>query len=157
MIKKIKIIIIVIVILLAILGFLGYTFYADVTTLNNVKVRIDKIQLKELSLSYCKLKISFTIFNPSDRDISELSAVFDAYIANSYIGHSSFSKVSIPAQSNKEKDVTITVYYSDLAPAVVDVIKSGNFDLTAEGVANAYAFFGLITISDNFKAFQVYP
>ena len=68
----------------------------------------------------------------------------------------SFSKVSIPAKSNREKDVTITAYWKDLAPAIKEAIISGNFDLTAEGVASADVFFGLIRVSDDFKTIYTY-
>jgi LEA14-like dessication related protein len=157
MIKKSRKIIIVIGIILAISGFLGYTYYADATTLNNAEVTIENIHLQELSLTYCKLKIYIDISNPTNRDISGLTAVFNIYIADNYVGSGSFSKVSIPAQSNREKDVTITIYYAKVAVAVVDGIKRGNFDLTIKGEASGDVLFDLITVSKQFKATKVYP
>lgn len=157
MIKKSRKIIIVIAMILTISGFLGYTYYADITTLYNTKVTIKDIHLQELSFTYCKLKIYIDISNPTDRDISGLSAVFDIYIADNYVGLGSFEKASIPAQSNKEKDVTIIIYYANVAVAVVDGIKKGDFDLTIKGEASGKVLFGLITVSEQFKATQTYP
>ena len=157
MIKKIRQIIIVITIILIISLFLGYTYYADVTTLYNAELSIEDIRLQELSLTYCKLTIYIDISNPTDRYISGLTAMFDIFIADNYVGLGSFSKVSIPAQSNKEKGVAITIYYSNVAFSVVDGIKNRNFDLTVKGEVRGNVLFGLITVSDEFKATQEYP
>jgi hypothetical protein len=156
MIKKIRQIIIVITIILVISLFLGFTYYTDVKTLYDAEFSIEDIYLQEVSLTYCKLKISIDISNPTDRDISGLNAMFDIFIADNYVGLGSFSKVSIPAQSNKLKDVEITIYYSNIAFSVIDGIKSGNFDLTIRGEARGNVLFGLITVSDEFKATEKY-
>ena len=155
--KKIRQIIIGITIILVISMFLCYTYYADVTTLYDAELSIEDIRLQELSLTYCKLKIYIDISNPTDRDISDLTAMFDIFIADNYVGLGSLSKVSIPAQSKIEKDVAITIYYSNVAFSVVDGIKSGNFDLTISGEARGNILFGLITVSDEFKATKEYP
>ena len=102
-------IIMVIAICVILSGFLSYQYVTDVTALNSVEVTIDDIKLQELRLTYCKLKLSFDIYNPTHQDISGLSAVFDVFIAGNYVGSGSFPKSSLPAQSNSKKYVTLTI------------------------------------------------
>jgi hypothetical protein len=156
MIKKSKKFIIILLIIFTLSGFFGYTYYSDVTTLLNAEVTIKDIHLHELSFTYCKLKINIDIKNPSDRDISSLSSVFNIYIAENFVGLGSFSNVFIPAQSTKENDVTITIYYTNVAVAVVDGIKKGNFDLNIKGEASGKVLFDLITVSKQLNVTKAY-
>ena len=57
----------------------------------------------------------------------------------------------------REKDEAITIYYANVASAVVEGIKKGNFGVTIEGVIKANVLFNLITVSQEFKASQTYP
>lgn len=157
MIKKFKIILIIIILILIIPVFLFYSYYADVVALDSIKVTIKDIRLFGISLTYCELTIYINFYNPSNRDVSGLTAVFDIYIADNYIGKGSLSRVSIPANSNLEKDTTVTIYYANVAVAVVDGIKKGNFDLTIKGTASGNVLFNLLTISDKFEATKPYP
>ena len=150
-------IIMVIAICVILSGFLSYQYVTDVTALNSVEVTIDDIKLQELRLTYCKLKLSFDIYNPAHQDISGLSAVFDVSIAGNYVGSGSFPKSSLPAQSNSKKYVTLTIYYADVANAVKNGIIDRNFDLSIEGEARANVLFDLFTVSKNFVLIHSYP
>jgi LEA14-like dessication related protein len=155
--KIISIIIVVITIILGISLFFVYTYYTDIATLYDAEISIEDIVLEELSLTYCKLKIYIKISNPTNRDISGLTAMFDVFIGDSKVGLGSFSKVTIPGQSNRLKDVSVTIYYSNVVLSVVNGIKNGNFDLTIKGNASGDVLFGLITVSDGFIATKEYP
>lgn len=157
MIKKFKIILIIIILILIIPVFLFYSYYADVAALDSTKVTIKDIRLFDISLTYCELTIFINFHNPSSRDVSGLTAVFDIYIADNYIGKGSLSRVSIPAKSNLEKETTVTIYYANVAVAVFDGIKKSNFDLTIEGTASGNVLFGLLKVSDKFEATKPYP
>ena len=153
--NKVKIIIIIIAMVI-ISGFFGYTYYADVNAIRNTKVTITDIILQELQLTYCKLKLFININNLADRDISDISAKFDVNIANNYVGFGSFSKISVPSKSVREIEATLTIYYLDVASAVVEVIKNGKFDVTVEGEINASVLLNLISVSQGFKASHTY-
>jgi hypothetical protein len=157
MIKKFKIFMIIIIFISIIPIFLGYIYYADIVALEGTEVTLKDINIQEIGLTYCDLKIFISFNNPSDRDISGLSAVFDIYIADKYVGKGSLSKLYIPAQSSLEKESTVTIYYANVAVAVVDGLKKGNFDLTIKGIASGNVLFGFIKVSDNFESTQPYP
>jgi len=86
--------------------------------------------------------------------------VFDIYIEDNYVGEGGFSNVFIPAHTQSEKDVSITIYYSGLADAVVDVIKNviteGDFNLIISGNINGNVLFGLIAFSQEFETTHIY-
>ena len=157
MIKKFIRIILTVGILLIILGFLGYTYTSDVAALDNAKVTIKDIHIQEIGLTSCELTIYIDISNPSDRDISGLTADFDVFISDTAVGRGSVSRVSIPAQSSREKGVLLTIVYFGLAKAVIEGITKGNFDLSIKGYASGDVFFGLITITDKISATKTYP
>jgi hypothetical protein len=157
MIKKIMPIIVVVSIILGISLFFSYTYHADIATLYSAEISIEDITIQELTLTYCTLTIYIDISNPTDRDISGLTATFDVFIADNYVGLGSVSEVSIPAQSNRLKDVIVTIYYSNVVFSVVDGLQSGNFDVTVKGSASGNVLFGLITVSDEFEATKEYP
>jgi len=157
MIKKIIIIGAIAAIILLILGFLGFIYAADVAALDNAKISIKDVRVQEIGLTSCKLKIFIDITNPSDRDISGLIADFDVFITDTYVGSGSVSRVSIPAHSSREKGVTITIFYANVAEAIIDAIIDGYFDLSIKGYASGDVFFGLITVTDQISASTTYP
>lgn len=157
MVKKIIIIGAIAAIILLILGFLGFTYAADVAALDNAKVSIEDIRIQEIGFTSLKLKIFISVTNPSDRDISGLTADFDVFVSDTYVGSGSVSRFSIPAHSSREKGVTITILYSNVAQAVIDAIKMGFFDLSIKGDASGDVLFGLITVTDKIFASQSYP
>ncbi len=137
---------------------MSYQYITDVTALNSVEVTVDDIKLQGTEvLTYCKLKLSVGIYNPTHQDLSGVSAEFDVFIADSYVGSGSFPKSFIPAQSNSKKDVTLTIYYADVAKAVFDGITERNFYLSVEGEARANVLFDLFTVSRKFVSTYSYP
>ena len=154
--KKIIKIITTIVVVVVFSSFLIYTYYADASSLNNINVTIENINIQQLGLSYCNLKIRINISNPNNREISNLVASFNIYITENYIGEGNLSKISIPSLSYKQKDVIITIYYSEVATAVVEGIKKGEFTLSAKGTISGNVLFDLMTISQQFEASKAY-
>ena len=157
MIKRLRLFIIAIILIFFIPLILINTYFADVEALDRTEVTIKDIKLQELSFTYCKLKIFINFYNPSNQDVSDLKATFNVYVTENYVGLGSLSKVSIPAKTNEEKDLTITIYYANVAAAVADGIKKGNFDVSIKGKASGNVLFGLITVTDNFEATKPYP
>lgn len=149
--QKIRILIIVTIVIL-ISGFLVIRYTADISALEKVNITIENINLQELNLTYCKLKLKVNISNPANEYISGLFAEFDISIAGTYVGNGSVPTVSIPAQSHIKRDVILTIYYTDVGNAVIDGIKTGNFDLTIHGEAKGNVLFNLITVSKSFTA-----
>ncbi len=155
---KLKIIIsAVIVVAILLFGLFSCVYISDVSAIGKVDVSIKKIRIEEIGHSYARLKITIDIDNPSDRTISNLEANFKVYIADTYIGDGVASKVSIPAQSSKEKDVTVVIYYANVASGIIDAITSLDFTLSINGKANVDALFGLLSFSKNFEASKSYP
>ena len=151
---------IILAIILSVSGFLGYIYYADVAAMSSIEVTINDVDITDVKFTSFKLKLDANIYNPTDQDISGLSSAFDIYIEDNYVGEGGFSNVFIPAHTQSEKDVSITIYYSGLADAAVDVIKNviteGNFDLIISGNINGNVLFGLITFSQEFETTHTY-
>jgi len=145
-------ILIVVTIVIFISGFLVIRYTTDVSALEKVNITIENINIQELHLTYCKLKLKVNISNPTNEYISGLFAEFDISIASTYVGNGSVPIVSIPAQSQTKRDVILTIYYADVGNAVIDGIQTGNFDLTIHGEAKGNVLFNLITVSKSFTA-----
>jgi len=163
--EKNVIVAIILAIILAVSGFLGYIYYADVTAMSSIEVTINDVDITDVNITDVnitsfKLKLDASIYNPTDQDISGLSSTFDIYIEDNYVGEGDFSNVFISAHAQSEKDVSVTIYYSGLADASVDVIKNiiteGNFDLTISGNINGNVLFDLITFSQEFETTHTY-
>ena len=153
---------IILAIILSVSGFLGYIYYADVSAMSSIEVTINDVDITDVKFTSFtfKLKLDANIYNPTDQDISGLSSTFNIYIEDNYVGEGDFSNVSISAHAQSEKDVSVTIYYSGLADASVNVIKNviteGNFDLTISGNINGNALFDLITFSQEFETTHTY-
>lgn len=136
--------------------FLGYTYFADAQSIEQVYAQVETID--QINPKFTKADITFTlnITNPTSRDITDLSSTFDIYIEQNYIGTGSFANFSIPSQTNKFKQVTITGNYGGLADSAVDIIKnwvSGqDSTLRIEGTMTASVLFGLTTASHEYTA-----
>ena len=151
---------IILAIILSVSGFLGYIYYADVEAMSSIEVTVHDVDVTDIKPTSFKLKLDANIYNPTDQDISGLSSTFDIYIEDNYVGEGGFSNVFIPAHIQNEKDVSISIYYSGLAAAAVDVIKNviteGNFDLIISGNINGNVLFGLIAFSQEFETTHTY-
>ena len=156
MIKK-KYVAIIITIIFIFSSLLGGLYITDASSLDKVEVTVVGITLEELRLTYCKFTLSIDIYNPAHQDISEVYALFDVSIAGNYVCNGIFPKSFLPAKSNIEKEVTLTIYYADVAIAVIDGIQNRNFDLTIEGEAKGKVLFNLFTVSKNFVSTYSYP
>jgi hypothetical protein len=75
------------------------------------------------------------------------SAVFDVYIAESYVSHSDVSSFTIPGRSSTEQQISLTVPYMNLAHAVLEGLLNNNFEITIKGLAQGYIFYGLFKIT----------
>lgn len=150
-------IIAIITISVLLIAFFSYTYYSDASAISKINITIKKASVEEISLTYTELKITIDINNPSQRDISIQKANFKIYISGVYIGDGIVTKINVPAESNKEKDVTITVYYSNVANAVVEAITKFVFELSIEGKADVNIIFGLLTFSEKFEASRSFP
>lgn len=153
--QRIKILI-VITIVIFILSFLSIRYMASASAIEKVNVTVENTSIQELRLTYCTLKLEVSISNPTTEYISGLSAEFDVFIASTYVGNGSFLTVSIPAQSDKTGDVLLTIYYTNVGNAVIDGIKTGDFDLTIHGEAKGNVLFGLLTVTKSFTSSYSY-
>jgi len=147
----------IIVIAILFFGSFSFIYISDVNAVGNIDVSIKKIGIQDIGLSYARLKITVDIDNPSDREISNLEAYFKVYIANTYVGDGTLLKISIPPHSSINKDVIITIYYTNVASGVIDAITTFDFTLSINGKANIDILFGLLKFSKNFKASESYP
>jgi hypothetical protein len=152
---KIKIISIVIIIFLILIFFFS-RYTADVSALEKIKIFVESITIEEVRLNYCKLKVNVNVLNPTSEYISDFTAQFDIFIANTYVGNGFIPKVSIPIQSGKIKNVSITIFYVNVGNAVIDGIRTRNFDLSIKGTATVQILFNLISISKQFSASHSY-
>ena len=149
-----------IIIAISVLSIIFINYRSDIDAINNLKVNLNDVSINNINSISFKLNFDIVIINPSDRDIIDLSTDFKIYIEDNYVGEGNFSNVNIPHNSNKSKDVVITVYYDGLAEAVVDVIKKiineGEFDLKIIGTVYAKALFGFSIMEQNYTAAKTY-
>jgi hypothetical protein len=154
--KNVKISITIVICIICCI-FLSFQYVTETTALNNLEITLYDIKIQDLKLTYCTLKLSLYLNNPSEIHISDLSAEFDVFIAGNFVGTGTLPKSSIPPKLNSNKDVYLQIYYSDVATAVIDGIKNGNFDLSIDGVAKANVFFNLFPISKKIASTHSYP
>jgi hypothetical protein len=154
--KKTITIILIIILVVLISGFFLNTYIADVSAISKITVDVEKINIQHLGLSFCELQIIIGLYNPTNRDTSNLEASFDMFITGNYIGEGILSEVSIPSESYTQKDVYLTIYYSEVASGVVDAIKSRDFTLSIEGEVHGSVLFGFLRVSDQIEASKKY-
>lgn len=155
MIKKRHLIIIglVIVILIAISIL---QIMADAAAINELKIHVEDVRLADIGLISCDLLVTINFTNPTSRDLSIVSATFDVFVADSYVGNSSLLQLSIPNKSSREHVISLTLLYSDIAHAVIEGIKNKNFDIYISGEAQGYVFYDLFIVSVPFSASSTY-
>jgi hypothetical protein len=154
--KDVKITIIIVICIMCCI-FLGYQYITEVTGLNSIEITLHDINIQDLKLTYCTLKLSLYLNNPSEIYIHDLSAEFDVYIAGNFVGTGILPKSSLPSKLNINKDVYLRIYYADVVTAVIDGIKNGDFDLSIDGVAKSNIFFNLFPISKKISSTYSYP
>jgi hypothetical protein len=149
-------ILIVITILIFLSVILGIRYTYDVSALEKINITVEDIEIQELHLKHCKIKLKVDISNPTNEYISRFSAEFDISIAEIYVGNGSVPLVSIPAQIKIKRDVILTIYYTDVGNAVIEGIQTRNFDLSIHGQAKGNVLFNLIVVSKSFDSSYSY-
>jgi hypothetical protein len=127
---------------------------ADKAAINELTIHAEDVRLADIGLTSCDLLVTINFTNPTGRDLSIVSARFDVFVADSYVGNSSFS---IPNKSSKEHVISLTLLYSDIAHAVIEGIKNKNFDIDISGEAQGQVFYDLFIVSVPFSASSTYP
>lgn len=129
---------------------------ADAAAINELKIHVEDVRLVDIKLTSCDLLVTINFTNPTSRDLSIVSATFDVFVADSYVGNSSLLQLSIPNKSSREQVISLTLLYSDLANAVIEGIKNKNFDIDISGEARGYVFYKLFIVSVPFSASSTY-
>ena len=136
--------------------FLGYTYFADADAIQKIYADVDTIDQINPKITKATIIFTLNITNPTTRDITDLSSTFDIFIQDNYVGTGSFSNFNIPAQTNKFKQVSITVSYGGIADSAVDIftnwVSGQDTTLTIEGTMTASVLFGLTTASHSYTA-----
>jgi hypothetical protein len=160
-----KVILAIVIIIIISISFLSYIFLnyrSDVEAINNLNLDLKDVDIFEINiLTSFKLKLTVEITNPSNREINDLSSNFEIFIEDQYIGQGNFSNVNINKNSKINQDISITIYYSGLAEAIVEIIKNlideGDFTLKIDGTLYAKTLFGMSIIKQNYFAIKSYP
>jgi LEA14-like dessication related protein len=129
---------------------------ADAAAINELKIHVEDVRLADIRLTSCDLLVTINFTNPTNRDLSIVSATFDVFVADSYVGNSSLLQLSIPNKSSREHVISLTLLYSDIAHAVIEGIKNKNFDIYISGEAQGYVFYELFIVSVPFSASSTY-
>jgi LEA14-like dessication related protein len=132
--------------------FISSSYLSDAAIIDKTNVVIENASIQNLTFSYCIIKLKVKISNPTSEHISDLTADFDVFISDTDVGDGVVTKLSIPARSNEISDVYITIYYSSVGSAVINVLQTGNFDLTIKGEAKASILFNILTIKKPFTS-----
>ena len=146
----------IIIVIILICAYLGYTYYTDADAIQHVIAEVDSINNILPRFTSATLTFTLNVSNPTNRDINNLSSTFDIYIQQNKIGDGSFSGLSIPAQTHINKKVIITVFYTEIANSVIDILNNWVQDqdtpLTVKGTMSARVLFGLATASHQYTA-----
>jgi hypothetical protein len=141
--RKKRIVLIVGLIVVILLGFFVLQYLADAASMNDFKIAINQVNVTRLGVTSADILVTVNFTNPTSQDLQIASADFDVHIAESYVGHSDVSSFTIPGRSSTEKQISLTVFYMNLAHAVLEGLLNNNFDITITGLARGYIFFGL--------------
>ena len=136
--------------------FLGYIYITDVDAISQVYAKIETINSIDPKLTSADIIFTINITNPTSKEIYDFSSTFDVFIDDNYIGKGSFSKTGIKPNSNVYHQTEITVYYSGLANATIDIIKNWvnnkDSDLFIKGNMTAKTLFGLMETTQPYIA-----
>jgi LEA14-like dessication related protein len=154
--ERIRNISIIAIVLIVFSGLIIFIYINDTSNFDNIDVQIENVSIKNLKLSSCELELSVKISNPSSETISDLTAEFNVFISNIDVGDGIVNKVTIPPKSYENSEVTLIIIYSDVGQAVINGIKTANFDLSIRGEAKLSVLFNLITITEPFSATYSY-
>jgi hypothetical protein len=146
----------IILIILILSLFMGYTYITDVQSIQQINAKILTIDDINLKFSSAIITFSLNITNPSTRDIHNVYSTFNLYIEQNFIGRGSFSNITLPAQTNRIKQVTMTINYAGLADSTLDFLKNyirgQSTVIVVEGTLHASVLFGLTKASHSYTA-----
>ncbi len=139
-----------------IFSFLPIKYIIDASAISKQQLTIKSVQIQEVKVTYTKLKLDIEILNPTNEDISQLSAYYNIFIAGNIVGNGIVPFTDILAQTTKETSTTIIVYYANMTNAVIDTIIKQNFKITIQGTLHAKILFNLLSISQEFSTSYSY-
>jgi len=145
-----------VIITVVVLSFLAIRYTMDASAISKLQVTVKGVQIQEIKVTYIKLKLNIEISNPTNDDISQLSTDFNIFIASSIVGEGSMLLTNIPAQTVKETNTTVIIYFANVSNAVIDAITNQNFTLKIQGTMHAKVLFGLLPISQDFSSTYSY-
>ena len=152
MMNRSRLIIVGSIIVLCIVAFSITNYIADFEAVNSLKLVIKNARLSNIQLTNCQLLVTVAISNPSQRNLYVESVSLRVFLAESYIGNASLSSFSSIHNSTQEQIVSLLIYYSDVAHAVIEAIENRDFNILVSGDAYASVFFGLFHVSVPFTA-----
>ena len=138
--------------IIIILSFLVIKYYMETSAISKLQLTIKGVQIQEIKVTYTKLKLNIALLNPTDEVLSQFLTEYNIIIAGNIVGVGNITLSDIPARTNKETNTTITIYFSDVAIAVLDAIKNQNFNLTIQGTLHIKVLFDLLSISQDFSS-----
>lgn len=138
-----KRIVIIVGLIVVLLGFFVLQYLADTASMNDFKIAINQVNVTRLGVTSADILVTVNFTNPTSQDLQIASAVFDVYIAESYVSHSDVSSFTIPGRSSTEQQISLTVPYMNLAHAVLEGLLNNNFEIAITGLAQGYIFYGL--------------
>jgi len=133
------------------LGFFVLQYLVDAASMNDFKITIEHVNVARLGVTSCDIIVTVNFTNPTSQDLRIASAIFDVYIADSYVGHNNVSSFIIPKRSSTEQQISLTVLYTNLAHAVLEGLLNNNFEINVKGEAQGYIFYGLFKTTVPFR------
>lgn len=151
-----KAIAIAILLVISVIGFAGYVIQCEKLAAESLEISLEDVAVTRVGVTSCDIALRLRFYNPTDHDAPPLSAEYDVYIGDEWVGHGTLSEIRVPAHASMQTDTTITLEYSEVSQAVVQALVWGVFagegvDVTIKGVVHARVLFGLIPISVPFE------
>ena len=139
-------------VVLILISVVGGVYISDVNALNELQVSVHSVDLPDIKLTYCVLYFVVNVSNPSIRDVSGVSAEFTVNVSGVVVGTGNVPEIAVLAESYKHQTVSVRVYYSDVASAVIETIKGGGFDVEINGLMYGKVLFGFVTVSEKINS-----
>lgn len=131
-------------------------FFTEASAATELQISIAQVRIVDIGLTSCEVVVRVNLTNPTNQNLDIRYAIFDVFIADSYVGKSSISDVVLPQVSSREQSIPVTLLYSDIAGAVLQGIRNRNFDLFIQGDVQARVFYGLWIVTVPFSMSSTY-
>lgn len=141
------------IIILAVLGFLGYRYFTDTAALDSLQTSVSGAGALSIGITSVSIPLILTIENPSGNESPPFTLSYDVFISGTKVVSGSASVPSISGSSSRDTSFTVSISYTSVGSAIVDIISSGSFSLTINGHLEAKTAFGLIPISKSFSSY----